>query len=158
MIPASVWNYLSGVKLLYLLAGKDIPLFKSYELTITLRGLERLSQHVPNRAPPVTTDILLQLVLLVNLTNLVDVTFMSAFLCMFFLLARVLNIVPSTVASFPPFMHLCKSDIVPTSLGEVVLFKHNKTIQLGKGVFCYHYCICHSLLSAQCRCMRLCVL
>ena len=51
---------------------------------------------------------------------------------MFFLLARVSNIVPSTVASFLPSMHLCQSDIVPTSLGEVVLFKHTKTILLGK--------------------------
>ena len=68
---------------LYLLAGKDITLFKGYELTITLRGLERLSQHVSNMAPTVTTEILLQLVSLVNLTNPVDVTFMSPFLCMF---------------------------------------------------------------------------
>ena len=89
MIPAPVRNYLSGVKLLYLSAGKDNTLFKNYELTITLGGLERLSQHVPNMAPPVTKVILLQLVLLVNLTNPVDASFMSAFLCMFLLLARV---------------------------------------------------------------------
>ena len=46
-----------------------------------LRGLDRLEQHVPNRAPPVTPDILLQLVLLVDFTNPVEVTYLSAFLC-----------------------------------------------------------------------------
>ena len=30
---------------LHLLAGKDILLFKSYELTIILKGLERLAKH-----------------------------------------------------------------------------------------------------------------
>ena len=131
MIPASVWDYLSGVKLLHLLAGEDITVFKSYELTILLRGLDRLAQHVPNRAPPVTPDILLQLVSLVDFTNPVEVTFMSAFFCTFFLLARVSNIVPSTVSPFQPSMHLCRSDIVPTFTGLVVLFKHTKTIQFG---------------------------
>ena len=128
MIPASVRNYLSGVKLLHLLAGEDITVFKSSELTILLRGLDR----VPNRAPPVTPDILLQLVSLVDFTNPVEVTFVSAFLCTFFLLARVSNIVPSTVSSFQPSMHLCRRDIVPTSTVLVVLFKHTKTIQFGK--------------------------
>ena len=132
MIPASVRNYRSGVKLLHLLAGEDITVIKSYELMILLRGLNRLAQHVPNRVPPVTPDILLQLVSLVDFTNPVEVTFMSAFLCTFYLLARVLSIVPSTVLSFPPSMHLCRRDIVPTSTGLVVLFKHTKTIQFGK--------------------------
>lgn len=81
---------------------------------------------------------------LVDFTNPVEVTFMSAFLCTFFLLARVPNIVPSTVSSFQPSMHFCRSDIVPTSTGLVVLFKHTKTIQFRKGVFCYHYYVCPS--------------
>ena len=41
MIPASVRNYLSGLKLLHLLVGENITIFKSYELTIILRGLHR---------------------------------------------------------------------------------------------------------------------
>ena len=132
MIPATVRNYLSGVKLLHLLAGQDITLFKSYELTIILKGLERLAKHVPSRAPPVTPDILIKLVSLVDLTNPVDVTYMSAFLCTFFLLARVSNIVPRTSASFDPSIHLCRGDIVSTFTGLVVLFKHTKTIQFGQ--------------------------
>lgn len=132
MIPASVRNYLSGVKLLHLLAGHDVTLFKSYELTIILRGLERLAKHVLNRAPLVTPDILMQLVSLVDLANPVDVTFMSAFLYTFVLLAQVSNIVPNTAASFNASVHLCRGDILPTSKGLVVVFKHTKTIQFGK--------------------------
>lgn len=57
---------------------------------------------------------------------------MSAFLCTFFLLARVSNIVPSISASFHPATYLCRGDIVSTSMGLVVVFQHTKTIQFGK--------------------------
>ena len=97
-------------------------------MTIILKGLERLAKHVPSRAPPV----IIKLVSLVDLTNPVDVTYMSAFLCTFFLLSRVSNIVPRTSASFDPSIHLCRGDIVSTSTGLVVLFKHTKTIQFGQ--------------------------
>lgn len=49
LIPATVRNYLGGVKLLHLSAGEDITVFESYELMILLRGLDHLAQHVPNR-------------------------------------------------------------------------------------------------------------
>ena len=58
-MASSIRNYLSGVKLLHVITGHPISPFTSYELRLTLRGLERLAQHVPSRAPPVTPDILL---------------------------------------------------------------------------------------------------
>ena len=60
-------NCLSGVKSLHLLSGQDISLFKSFELTILLRGLDRPAKHVPRRAIPIIPDILLKLVSLLQI-------------------------------------------------------------------------------------------
>ena len=109
-------NCFSGVKLLHLLGGQDISLFRSFELTILLRGLDRLAKHIPRRAIPITPDILLKLVSLADLRNPVDVTFMSPFLFTFFLASpsidlayqdhsvqKMASFVTLTVyASFPP--------------------------------------------------------
>ena len=149
-------NYLSRVQLLHLLAGKDISLFKSYELTIILKGLKLLAKHVPSRAPPITPDILLQLVSLVDFSNPPEVTFMSAFLFTFFLLARVSNIVPHTSASFNPSLHLYQGDMVLPVLGSF----YSSTLRpfsLGNGVFCYLYYVCQIPFFVQCGCLSACV-
>lgn len=91
-IPALMCSYHSGIKCLYLLGSQDISLLKSFELTIILGGLDCLAKDVPSRAPHVTPDILPKLVSLIDLRNPVDVTFMSPFLCTFFLLAQVSSI------------------------------------------------------------------
>lgn len=86
-IPALMRNCHSGIKRLHLLGSQDISLFKSFELTIILRGLNCVAKDVPRRNPHVTPDILPKLVSLIDLRNPVNVTFMSPFLCIFFLLA-----------------------------------------------------------------------
>lgn len=93
-IPALMRNYHdSGIKRLHLLGSQDISMFKSFELTIILRGLDcLLAKDVPRRAPHITPDILPKLVSLTDLRNPVNVTFMSPFLCTFFLLAQVFSI------------------------------------------------------------------
>ena len=58
MTPQSVRNYLSGVKLLHVVTGFDFPFYETFELRLTLRGLDRIHRHLPSRAPPVTPDLL----------------------------------------------------------------------------------------------------
>ena len=58
LTPQLISNYLSGVKLLHLMAGFDSPFLQSYEVRLTLRGIQRLAKHIPNRAPAITPDIL----------------------------------------------------------------------------------------------------
>ena len=130
--PSSIRNYLSGVKLLHVITGHPISPFTSYKLRLTLRRLERLAQHVPSRAPPVTLDILLKIVSQVDLQDPCLVPFCAAFLFTFFLLARVSNIVPKSCSSVHSSSCLRRSDIVFPSDGLLVTFHRTKTIQFGR--------------------------
>ena len=52
MTPPSIRNYLSGVKLLHVSLGYPFPDLSTHEIQVTLRGIDRLAQHCPLRAPP----------------------------------------------------------------------------------------------------------
>ena len=130
--PSSIRNYLSGVKLLRVITGHPISPFTSYELRLTLHGLERLAQHVPSRAPPITPDILLNIVSQIDLQDPCLVSFSAAFLFTFFLLARVSNIVPRSRSSVHSSSCLRRSNVVFTSDGLLVTFHRTKTIQFGR--------------------------
>ena len=130
--PSSIRNYLSGVKLLHVITGHPISPFTSYELRLTLHGLERLAQHVPSRAPPITPDILLNIVSQIDLQDPCLVSFSAAFLFTFFLLARVSNIVPRSRSSVHSSSCLRRSNVVFTSDGLLVTFPRTKTIQFGR--------------------------
>ena len=54
----SIRNYLNGIKILFHLLGFPIEMFSSYELKLTLTGLNRKLQHLPKQALPITVDIL----------------------------------------------------------------------------------------------------
>lgn len=62
MTPLSVRNYLSGVKLLHVFTGFEFPFYETPELKLTLRGLDRILKHAPSRAPPVTPELLRDLI------------------------------------------------------------------------------------------------
>ena len=132
LTPQSIRNYLSGVKLLHLIAGFDFPYLQSYEVRLTLRGIQRTVKHTPNRAPPITPDILSQLVSVIDLSDGKEVTFMCAFLFTFFLFARVSNIIPQAASRFDKVQHLCRGDIFECRAGLLVLFKWSKKIQFGE--------------------------
>lgn len=132
LTPPSVRNYVSTVKLLHVITGHSISQFTSYELRITLRGLERLAQHVLSHAPPVTPAILCKLVSQVNLQDPSLVSYCVAFLFTFFLLARVSNIVPRSRSRMHASFCRRRSDIVFTTDGFLVTFHCTKTIQFGR--------------------------
>ena len=135
LTPQSIRNYLSGVKLMHLIAGFDFPFLQSYEVRLTLKGIQRTIKHTPNRAPPITPAILSKLVSVIDLDDGKEVTFMCAFLFTFFLFARVSNIVPQVASRFDKVQHLCRGDIFECRAGLLVLFKWSKTIQCGERRF-----------------------
>lgn len=135
LTPQSIRNYLSGVKLMHLIAGFEFPFLQSYEVRLTLKGIQRTIKHTPNRAPPITPDILSKLVSVIDLDDGKEVTFMCAFLLTFFLFARVSNIVPQVASRFDQVQHLCRGDIFECRAGLLVLFKWSKTIQFGERRF-----------------------
>ena len=129
LTPQSIRNYLSGVKLLHLIAGFDFPFLQSYEVRLTLRSIQCLAKHIPNRAPPITPGILSKLVSVIDLEDGKEVTIMCAFLFTFFLFARVSNILPHVASRFDRVHHLCRGDIHECQAGLLVLFKWSKTNQ-----------------------------
>lgn len=80
LTPQSIRNYLSGVKLLHLVAGFEFPFLQSHEVCLLLKGLQRTVKHTPNRAPPITPDILSKLVSVTDLADGQGVMFVCAFL------------------------------------------------------------------------------
>ena len=103
MTPQSVRNYLSGVNLLHVVTGFDFPFYETFELRLTLRGLDRMHRHLPSRAPPVTPDLLRALVQC--WVSPFDFVFNCAFLFAFFLFARISNLVPVLARAFDPAKH-----------------------------------------------------
>lgn len=133
LTPPSIRNYLSGVKLFHLFSGFDYSFSKDFILSLTMRGLARNALHTPNRAPPVTLDILLQISRMLNFTDDPKAcTLYCAYLFCFFLMARLANIVPKSRSSFDPSRNLTRRDVVANEHGLIVTFKHTKTIQFGE--------------------------
>ena len=130
MTPQSIRNYLSGVKPLHVFTGFEFPFYETPELKLTLRGLDRILKHAPSRAPPVTPELLRELIQCAS-TSPHDLVFSCAFLFAFFLFARISNLVPASVSSFDPSKQLCRGEIVVTSFGLSISFKWSKTNQTG---------------------------
>ena len=123
-----------GLNFLHIALGFEFPFAQSFELRVTLRGIDRLSRHIPSQAPPVSPSILHSIV------NGYDadpnaIAFSCAFLFAFFLFARISNIVPPSVRSFCADKHLCRGDIRFTSFGLLVTFQWSKTRQFGDRLF-----------------------
>ena len=130
MTPPSIRNYLSGVKLLHVFTGFKFPFYESPDLKLTLQGLDRILKHAPSRAPPVTPELLRELIKCAT-NSPHDLVFSGAFLFAFFLFAWISNLVPASVISFDPSKQLCRRDIVVTRFGLSVSFKWSKTNQMG---------------------------
>ena len=116
--------------------GFPFPHLSAHELQVTLRGIERLAQHNPQCAPPITPQLLSILVSCGVDFDPSDVTFSCAFLFAFFLFARISNLVPESLvaSSVHDYKRIYCGDIVPTHYGLCVKFTWSKTIQLGQRV------------------------
>lgn len=134
MTPPSIRNYLSGVKLLHVILGYPFPDLSAHELKVTLRGIERLAQHCPLRAPPITPQLLGLLVSFGGDRDPIDVTLSCAFVFAFFLFARVSNLVPDARSPDDSYLCLRRGDVEPSHYGLCVKFSWSKTNQFGTRV------------------------
>ena len=134
MTPPSIRNYLSGVKLLHVTLGYSFPDFSSHEIQATLRGIDRLAQHCPLRAPPITPQLLGLLVSSGHIDDPIHVTFSCAFVFASFLFARISNLVPDARCADNAYCCLRRGDIEPSHYGLCVKFFWSKTNQFGKRV------------------------
>jgi integrase len=130
LTPASVRNYLSGVKMLHIFLGLPFAHNEDFLLQLELRGISRLHPHVPIRAKPITPNILLTFHQLMDNSSL-HLAVWSCCLILFYTMARVGSILPST-RSTPRGEFLTRDRINFCEEGLLVTLLHTKTIQFGR--------------------------
>lgn len=86
---------------------------------------------MPNRALPITPQILKDVFIYLDVSKPIDATFWCLFLFMFFLMARKSNMVPGSYADFDPDKQLLRHDIKVFENMLVVQIKWSKTNQFG---------------------------
>ncbi|XP_063424564.1 uncharacterized protein LOC134708169 [Mytilus trossulus] len=126
----SIRNYLNGVKVLFLLLGLHVDVFSSYELKLTMKGLDRKLKHLPKQAFPITLEILGKIREHLNLNTPLDATYWCLFLFALLLLSRKSNLVPVSTKKFDKNKQLCRGDVTVFPSLIIVAFKWTKTIQL----------------------------
>ena len=114
--------------------GFPFPDLSAHELQVTLRGIERLAQHCPLRAPPITPQLLSLLVQFGGDLDPIDVTLSCAFVFAFFLFTRISNLVPDARGPDDSYLCLRRGDVEPSQFGLSVKFTWSKTYQFGKRV------------------------
>jgi len=127
----AVKNYVHGVRILHLGIGATFPEL-DFSFKMLLRGLSRLKPHETVKALPVTTEVLLSLFSVMDMSTSLHRALWSGFLLAFFLFARKSNVVPPSDQAFDLRMHLARGDIRRSTSGLVVLLKWSKTIQFGE--------------------------
>ena len=130
----SIRNYLNGVKVLFLLLGLHVDIFSSYELKLTLKGLDRKLKHLPKQAFPITLEILDSFSKYLNFDNPLDTAYWCLFLFALFLLSRKSNLVPVSTKKFDKSKQLCRGDVTVFPSFLIVKFRWTKTIQFGNRI------------------------
>ena len=131
MIPASVRNYLSGVRVLHIFHGLPFDRADDFLLRLELRGISRLDPHVPLRATPVTPAILLAFHRVMDHKDSLQCTVWACSLFLFFTMARLGSILPSAKTT-PSHTFLTRDRVNFSKEGILVTLLHTKTIQYGK--------------------------
>ena len=131
LVPSSVRNYLSGVRVMHILHGLPFPHSEDFLLKLELRGIARLDPHVPVRATPVTPRILLTFHHNMNADDSLHLTVWACSLVWFFTMARLGSILPKA-KSTPLHTFLTSSRVNFSKQGLVVTLLHTKTIQFGR--------------------------
>ena len=131
MIPASVRNYLSGVRVLHIFHGLPFDRSDDFLLRLELRGISRLNPHVPLRATPVTPAILLAFHRAMDHKDSLHCSVWACSLFLFFTMARLGSILPGAKTT-PTHTFLTRDRVNFSKQGIVVTLLHTKTIQYGK--------------------------
>ena len=131
----TVRNYFSGVITLHNLLGQPCPDPAQFCFVYLFKGASRIMARTPQRATPLTPDVLIAIYSRLNISDPCQAAFWSALLLGFFLFLRISNLLPKSVASYNPFVHLSRSDIVLMSDQMVVRFNWTKTIQVKEREF-----------------------
>ena len=131
MKPPSIRNYLSGVKMLHIFLGYEYTISDDFHMHLTIRGIERIFQHVPQRAKPITPAILKAIHHTSFSFSTLERSVFACGLFLFFTMARIGSILPASHRT--PTHHFLTRDRVNFSReGILITLLHTKTIQFGE--------------------------
>ena len=133
----TILNYLSGLKMLHILLGHTYPFTGNAILRLLLRGLHRLHPYTPNRAPPITPDILLSVFKVLDYQSSLESSVFSCSLFLFFTMSRLGSMLPKSIKHIKraPQSFLTRTRVNTADAQFLLLsFLHTKTIQFGQRV------------------------
>ena len=129
--PKSVKNYVSGLKTLHDLLHLPFPSYNDISVRLTFRGLDRSLSHVPNRAQPVTIQLLGEIHKLLDYKDPCQIVVWCLFLFLFFLFARKSQFIPISCAPGHIAKLVKRQDVVFKDGLLQVTFYWTKTRQSG---------------------------
>ena len=94
--PRSIGNYLSGVRTLHAFVGEKYKFSDEFHLKLVIRGIHRLHPHVPQRAIPITPQLLMDFYTHMDHSDSLHLSVWACCLILFFTLARLESILPSS--------------------------------------------------------------
>lgn len=130
----SIRNYLSGIKTMHYLLGFSVDHINNFLINLGLRGIARLKPYCIKQAHAITPEHLLQISILLDLTDPSDSVYWCLFLFAFFLFARKSNLVPTTRKDYKQKKFLLRKDVKPGHNHLIVRMRWSKTIQFGERI------------------------
>ena len=129
--PQSIRNYVSGLKVLHKLLNLPFPAYSHIQVHLTFKGLDKILAHVPNRAAPISPQMLGKVYNILDFSDPTHLVFWTLFLFMFFLFARKSQFIPQS-SSPAHTVNLVKRGHILYSQGILnVVFTWTKTHQTG---------------------------
>ena len=129
--PASIRNYVSGLKCLHDMLGYSFPGYQSLPVKLTFKGLDKLTKHVPHQAHPITVSLLRRIHGLLDFTDQVHVVVWCLFLFCFLSFSRKSQFIPANVGHQEVSRLVTRQDIVSCNKMLWVMFRWTKTRQVG---------------------------
>ena len=125
---SSIQAYLSSIKSQFKILSLPLSPFAHHSVVLTLRSIA-LNVPVLKKAKGI-----FDIPTLSSIIHLCDslpsgLTYKALFLTAFFAFFHLSNLVPSSTASFSPFLHLCRADVIPHSDFATIVVKWTKTLQ-----------------------------
>ena len=122
----SIRNYLSGIKTMHYLLGFSVDHINNFLINLGLRGIARSKPYCIKQAHAITPEHLLQIYILLDLTDPSDSVYWCLFLFAFFLFARKTNLVPTTRKDYKQKKILLRKDVKPGYNHLIVCMRWSK--------------------------------
>ncbi|XP_078697432.1 uncharacterized protein LOC144925328 [Branchiostoma floridae x Branchiostoma belcheri] len=130
--PASIANYISGIKTFHILFGLDTAAFSSMDLALVLRGLKKQMGHTPRQKLPFTPEVLLKIHEQLDTSDSFQATIWTVILLSFFTFQRKSNFVSKH--EFDPAKQFTMHDFAVHRGVLLIRIRWSKTLQCAERV------------------------